>query len=70
MPSWFIATIAHSGAKMVQYLNGFHHRFAQYLGKDCIYVLVDRLKKISYLFFVTSSFSDAQVTDIFFQRNL
>ena len=32
-PRWFITTIAHSGAKMGQYINGFHHWFAQIFGK-------------------------------------
>ena len=40
----------------------------KYLGKDCIYVVVDRLKKNSHLFVVTSSFSVAQVADIFFKE--
>ena len=32
-PHWFIETISHSGAEMGQYINGFHHRFAQIFGK-------------------------------------
>ena len=38
------------------------------LGKDCIYVLVDRLKFFSHLFSVTSYFSVAQVADVFFKE--
>ena len=38
------------------------------LGKDCIYVVVDRLTKFAHLFSVTSSFSAAQVADIFFKE--
>ena len=38
------------------------------LGKDCIYVVVDRLNKFSHLFSVTFSFSSAQVADIFFKE--
>ena len=37
----------------------------KYLGKDCIYVVVDRLSKFSKLFSVTSCFSAAQVAGIF-----
>ena len=37
----------------------------KYLGKECIYVVVDRLKKFDHLFSVTSYFSAAQVADIF-----
>ena len=39
----------------------------KYLGKDCIYVVVDRLTKFAHLFSITSSFSAAQVDDIFFK---
>ena len=39
----------------------------KYLGKDCIYVVVDILKKNSHFFVVTSYFSAAQVADIFFK---
>ena len=42
--------------------------FPKYLGKDCIYVVVDRLKKKFHLFSVTSYFSAAQVADIFFKE--
>ena len=40
----------------------------KYLGKDCINVVVDRLKKFAHLFPVTSYFSSAQVADIFFKE--
>ena len=40
----------------------------KYLGKDCIYVVVDRLNNFSHFFSVTSSFSAAQVADIFFKE--
>ena len=40
----------------------------KYLGKDCIYVVVDRMRKFSHLFSVTSYFSSAQVADIFFKE--
>ena len=36
--------------------------------KDCIYVVVDRNTKFSHLFVVTSSFSAAQVADLFFKE--
>ena len=42
----------------------------KYLGKDCIYVVVYILKKFAHLFAITSSFSAAQVADIFFQINI
>ena len=38
------------------------------LGKDCIYVVVDWLNKFAHFFIVTSSFSAAQVADIFFKE--
>ena len=40
----------------------------KYLGKDCIYVVVDILKIFDNFFVVTSSFSAAQVADIFFKE--
>jgi len=40
----------------------------KYLGKDCIYVVVDRLNNFAHLFVVTSSFSVAQVADLFFKE--
>ena len=40
----------------------------KYLGKDCIYVVVDILNKFDNLFSVTYSFSDAQVADLFFKE--
>ena len=40
----------------------------KYLGKDCIYVVVDILTKFSHFFVVTSSFSAAQVADNFFKE--
>ena len=38
----------------------------KYLGKDCIYMVVDILTNFSNFFDVTSSFSAPQVVDIFF----
>ena len=38
------------------------------LGKDCIYVVVDKLTKFSHFFAITSSFSATQVADIFFKE--
>ena len=38
------------------------------MGKDCIYVVVDRLNKFSHFFHVTSYFSAAQVADLFFRE--
>ena len=38
------------------------------LGKDCIYVVVDRLTNFSHLFAVTPSFSAAKLADIFFKE--
>ena len=37
------------------------------LGKDCIFVVVDRLTKFDHLFVVTTTFIAAQVTEIFFK---
>ena len=42
----------------------------KYLGKNCIYVVVDGLKIFSHFFAVTSYFSAAQVADIIFKEIL
>ena len=38
------------------------------LGKDCIFVVVDRLTKFSHFFFITTSFATAQVVELFFME--
>ena len=38
------------------------------LGKDCIFVVVDRLTKFSHLFDVTMIFTNAQVAELFFKE--
>lgn len=37
-------------------------------GKDCIYVVVDRLTKFAHFFAITSSFTAAQVVEVFFRE--
>ena len=37
-------------------------------GKDCIFVVVDRLTKFSHLFSVTTTFTIAQVAELFFKE--
>ncbi|XP_059071802.1 uncharacterized protein LOC131870156 [Cryptomeria japonica] len=37
-------------------------------GKDCIYVVVDRLTKFAHFFAITSSFTEARVADLFFRE--
>ena len=39
----------------------------QVQGRDCIYVVVDRLTKFTHLFAIPSKFSAAQVAEIFFR---
>ena len=38
------------------------------LGKDCMFVVVDRINKFVHLFVVTTTFSDAQVVELFFRE--
>ena len=40
----------------------------KYLGKNCIYVVVDRLNNFYNLFYVTYYFSSAQVAGLFFKE--
>lgn len=39
-------------------------------GKDCIYVVVDRLTKYAHFFPITSDFKASQVADLFFKEIL
>ena len=38
------------------------------LGKDSIFVVVDRLTKFDHLFSITTSFTTAQVSELFFSE--
>ena len=37
-------------------------------GKDCVYVVVDRLTKFTHFFPITISFSATQVAELFFRE--
>jgi hypothetical protein len=37
-------------------------------GRDCIYVVVDRLTKFSHFFAISSEYKEAQVADLFFRE--
>ena len=41
--------------------------FPKLLGKDCIFVVVDRLTKFSHLFFITRKFTGAQLAELLFR---
>ena len=41
--------------------------FPKVFGKDCIFVLVDRLTKFPHLFVVTTTFNVVQVAELFFK---
>jgi hypothetical protein len=40
----------------------------KFQGKDCIFVVVDRLTKFAHLFAIATDFSAAQVPDLFFRE--
>ena len=42
--------------------------FPKVFGKDCIFVVVDRITKFSHLFFSTTTFTAAQVAELFFKE--
>ena len=44
----------------------FITNFPKVFGKDCIFVVVDRLTKFAHLFVVTTSFTFAQVYELIF----
>ena len=46
----------------------FISRLPKVLGKDCIFVVVDRLAKFYHFVSITTTFSAAQVVDIFFKE--
>ena len=70
MAIYFVATISHPEQKWDSISMDFITDFPKYLGKDCLYLVVDRLKKFTHLFPITSSCSSAQVADIFFKEIL
>lgn len=46
----------------------FITRLPRVNGKDCIYIVVDRLTKFAHFYAITSSFTTAQVADVFFHE--
>jgi hypothetical protein len=38
-------------------------------GKDCIFVVVDRLTKFAHFFAIATDYSATQVADLFFRRS-
>ena len=42
--------------------------FPKVLGKDCIFVVVDRLTKFVHFFVITTTFTAAQVVELFFRE--
>ena len=42
--------------------------FPKLFGKDCIFVVVDRLIEFAHLFFVTMTFTAAQVDELFLKK--
>ena len=42
--------------------------FPKVFGKDCIFVVVDRITKFSHLFVVTTTFTIVQVVELFFKE--
>jgi hypothetical protein len=53
---------------MGKYLHGLHHRLLRAQGKDCIFVVVDRLIKFAHFLSIATDFSAAQVADLFFKE--
>ena len=66
--SWVTTTLPILEQKWDNISMDFITDLPKYLSKDCIYVVVDRLTKFAHFFSVTSSFSAAQVADIFFKE--
>ena len=48
----------------VDFITGLH----KVLGKDCIFVVVDRITKFDHLFVVTTTFIATQVVGLFFKE--
>jgi hypothetical protein len=42
--------------------------FPKVQGKDCIFVVVDRLTKFSHFFFISIDYSASQVVELFFRE--
>lgn len=54
------------GSKSMDFIT----RLTRAQGKDCIYVVVDRLIKFAHFFAITSSFTTTQVANVFFHEVL
>jgi hypothetical protein len=62
------SVVSHSGAKMGKHIDGLHHRPTQGSGKDCIYVVVDRLTKFAHFYTIPKDSSAVQVVKLFFME--
>lgn len=49
---------------MEEHLHGFHHTVTQDV-KDCIFVVVDRLKKYAHFFSITITYTVVQMAELF-----
>jgi hypothetical protein len=50
----FASTITYSRAEVGEHFHGLHYKVSEGIGRDCIYVMVDRLTKYGYLFSIPS----------------
>jgi len=63
-----ITASSHSGVEMGVYFDGFHHRLAMVQGKDCIFVIIDRLTKYAHFFAISTHYTAVQVAELFFRE--
>lgn len=63
-----LAATTNSHIEMGEHLHGFHHRVSLDVGKDCIFVVVDRLTNYAHLFYIAITYIAVQVADLFFRE--
>jgi hypothetical protein len=53
---------------MGEHLHGLHHRLPRVQGRDCIFVVVDRLTKFMHFFVIPTEYKATQVAELFFRE--
>jgi hypothetical protein len=62
------STTPHSRAEKGEYIYGLITGLPKVQGKDCIYVVVDKLTKFAHFYAILTEYSAVQVADLFFRE--
>jgi hypothetical protein len=58
----------HSRAEMGEHFYGLHYRPSSSAGRDCIFVVVDRMNKFSHFLAIPMDYKAIQVVELFFRE--